>query len=94
MGSVTHVSFTLNVFTSLSGSFNTIQNAYRESTDAASDVDAATETVQQSAAIRKDALDLRNRLQPPLVTDLNKLNHSMASGPNLTPVAQQVLDRV
>uniref|UniRef100_A0A673A471 Laminin, beta 3 n=1 Tax=Sphaeramia orbicularis TaxID=375764 RepID=A0A673A471_9TELE len=81
---------TLNVLMSLSGTFNTIKDAYKESKDAANKVDATKDTVQQSADVREDALNLRNQVQLPNIRDLNKLNHSMASGPNLTPVAKQV----
>lgn len=70
--------------------FNTIKKAYNESTDAANKVDATKDTVRESADVREDALNLRNRVQLPNIRHLNNLNRSMASGPDLTPVAKQV----
>lgn len=38
-------------------------------------------------------MDLQNEVQPDNIRDLDKLNQSMASQPNLTPVAKQVTAR-
>lgn len=76
------------------GAFSAIKNAYDESTDAAKKVDASRKTVTESAANREEAVDLENEVQPGNTRDLDKLNQSMASQPNLTPVAKQVCGSV
>lgn len=47
-------------------------------------------TVDQSASVREDAVDLQNQVQPGNTRDLEKLNHNMASRPDLNPAATQV----
>lgn len=73
--------------------FSAIQKAYNESTDAAKKVDASGDKVKESADVREKAKDLQNQVQPANTRDLNKLNQSMASRPDLTPVAKQVITR-
>ncbi|CAB1354088.1 unnamed protein product [Coregonus sp. 'balchen'] len=46
------------------GAFSSIKNAYDEFTDAAKSVEASGKTVDQSLAVREDALDLQNQLCP------------------------------
>ncbi|KAM3877796.1 laminin subunit beta-3 [Diretmus argenteus] len=76
------------------GAFSTIKKAYDEAIDAAKRVEASGKTVDQSAAIRDDALDLQNQVQPANTRDLEKLNQHLASRPDLTPVAKQVCGSV
>ncbi|XP_035517151.1 laminin subunit beta-3 [Morone saxatilis] len=76
------------------GAFAAIKHAYDESTDAAKKVDATGNTVKESANVREDTLDLQNRVQPANTRDLDKLNQSMASRPDLTPAAKQVCGSV
>lgn len=78
-------------FLSYSGAFNAIKNAYDESTDAAKKSDATGDTVKESAGKREESVDLQNQVQPANTRDLDKLNQSMASQPDLTPVAKQVI---
>ena len=75
---------------SLSGAFSSIKNAYDESTDAAKSVDASGKTVDQSSAVREDALDLQNQVQPENTRDLEKLNQQLNTKPDLSPTAKQV----
>lgn len=77
-----------------SGAVDAIKNAYDESTDAAKKADAAGDTVKESAGKRDETLDLQNQVQPANTRDLDKLNQSMASQPDLTPVAKQVTPRL
>uniref|UniRef100_A0A7N6AMJ6 Laminin, beta 3 n=1 Tax=Anabas testudineus TaxID=64144 RepID=A0A7N6AMJ6_ANATE len=79
-----------NTLMSYSGAFNAIKSSYDESTDAAKKVDASRDTVKESAGIREEAEDLQNQVQPANTRDLDNLNQSMASRPDLTPVAKQV----
>ncbi|KAM9859183.1 laminin subunit beta-3 [Aulostomus maculatus] len=76
------------------GAIKAIKNAYDESTDAKKKVDDSEDTVKESADIREDTLDRLNEVQPGNTRDLDKLNNSMASGPDLTPVAKQVCGSV
>uniref|UniRef100_A0A4W6BUC7 Laminin, beta 3 n=1 Tax=Lates calcarifer TaxID=8187 RepID=A0A4W6BUC7_LATCA len=78
------------IFLSTSGAFTAIKNAYDESTDAAKKVDTSENSVKESADVRKETMDLQNQVQPANTRDLDKLNQSMASRPNLTPAAKQV----
>lgn len=78
------------IFLSYSGAFTAIKNAYDESTDAAKTVDDSKNTVKESADVREETEDLQNQVQPVNTRDLDKLNQSMASRPDLTPVAKQV----
>lgn len=75
---------------SYSGAFSAIKNAYKESTDAAKKVDASGKVVKESADVREETADLHNQVQPANTHDLDKLNQSMASQPDLTPAAKQV----
>ncbi|XP_040059097.2 laminin subunit beta-3 [Gasterosteus aculeatus] len=72
------------------GAFSAIKNAYNESTDAAKKVISTKKPLKESADIREAAMDLQNTVQPGNTRDLDKLNQTMASKPNLTPVAKQV----
>uniref|UniRef100_A0A3B3B6C1 Laminin subunit beta 3 n=1 Tax=Oryzias melastigma TaxID=30732 RepID=A0A3B3B6C1_ORYME len=72
------------------GAFDAIRKAYDESTEAAEKVNDTRTTLQEAAAIRQEAKDLQGQVQPTNTRDLGKLNHSMASQPNLTPTAKQV----
>lgn len=74
-----------------SGAFSAIMTAYNESTDAAKKVKASGNSVNTSAHARKVTSDLHNRVQPANTRTLDKLNQSMASWPDLTPVAKQVI---
>ncbi|XP_044068558.1 laminin subunit beta-3 isoform X2 [Siniperca chuatsi] len=74
--------------------FSAIQKAYNESTDAAKKVDDSRNTVKESANAREQTEDLQNQIQPANTRDLDKLNESMASRPDLTPVAKQVCGSV
>ncbi|XP_054472751.1 laminin subunit beta-3 [Anoplopoma fimbria] len=76
------------------GSFTAIKNAYNNSTDAAKKVDASGKPLKESADIRGETMDLQNKIQPGNTRDLDKLNQSMASRPDLTPVAKQVCGSV
>ncbi|XP_042354687.1 laminin subunit beta-3-like [Plectropomus leopardus] len=71
-----------------------IQNAYDESKDAAKKVDDTKKPVKESAEVREETLDLQKQVQPGNIRDLDKLNQSMASKPDLTPVAKQVCGSV
>uniref|UniRef100_A0A665TFJ6 Uncharacterized protein n=1 Tax=Echeneis naucrates TaxID=173247 RepID=A0A665TFJ6_ECHNA len=73
-----------------SGEISIIKNAFDESTDAAKKVNASVDKVKESAANREETKDLENQVQPGNIRDLEKLNQSMASRPDLTPVAKQV----
>ncbi|KAM4597673.1 laminin subunit beta-3-like [Polymixia lowei] len=83
-----------NSSASNSGAFFGIKNAYDESTDAAKSVEASGKTVDQSAAVRGDTMDLQNQVQPGNTRDLDNLNQHLASRPDLTPVAKQVCGSV
>ncbi|KAM4587748.1 laminin subunit beta-3 [Odontesthes bonariensis] len=76
------------------GAFIAIKNAYDESTDSAKKVNASGNTVKESADVREEAKDIQNQVQPNNIRDLSKLNHSMASHPDLTPVAKKVCGSV
>ncbi|XP_034442702.1 laminin subunit beta-3 [Hippoglossus hippoglossus] len=76
------------------GAFTAIKNAYDESTDAAKKVDASGNTVKESADKREETKDLQGNVQPDNTRDLNNLNQSMATQPDLTPVAKQVCGSV
>ncbi|XP_036804074.1 laminin subunit beta-3 isoform X1 [Oncorhynchus mykiss] len=76
------------------GAFSSIKNAYDESTDAAKSVDASGKTVDQSSAVREDALDLQNQVQPENTRDLEKLNQQLNTKPDLSPTAKQVCGSV
>ncbi|XP_051931035.1 laminin subunit beta-3 [Hippocampus zosterae] len=76
------------------GAFNTIKNAYDESADAAKKVDTTKKTVKESADAREDTLDLQEKEYPNNTREINKLNQSMASRPDLTPVAKKVCGSV
>ncbi|XP_037106771.1 laminin subunit beta-3 [Syngnathus acus] len=76
------------------GDFSTVKNAYDDSTDAAKKVDESKTTVKESADVREDTLDFQEKEYPNNTRNLNKLNQSMASGPDLTPVAKKVCGSV
>lgn len=78
------------VLLSYLGAFSAIKDAYDESTDAAKRVDASGNKVKESADVREETTDLLNQTQPANTRDLDNLNQSMASQPDLTPVAKQV----
>lgn len=75
---------------SYSGAFSAIKNAYKESTEAAKKLDASGNVINDSAVVREETVDLYNQVQPANTHNLDKLNQSMASQPDLTPVAKQV----
>lgn len=56
-------------------------------------MDASGDKVRESADVREKTKDLQNQVQPANNRDLEKLNQSMASRPDLTPVAKQVTTR-
>uniref|UniRef100_A0A672F831 Laminin, beta 3 n=1 Tax=Salarias fasciatus TaxID=181472 RepID=A0A672F831_SALFA len=72
------------------GAFNTIKNAYDDSNNAVNKVIASGDKVKESADVRGETTDLTSQVQQGNTRDLNKLNSSMASQPDLTPVAKQV----
>ncbi|XP_045931647.1 laminin subunit beta-3-like [Micropterus dolomieu] len=74
--------------------FSAIKKAYDESTDAAKKVDDSGNTVKESANAREKTINLQNEVQPANTRDLDKLNQSMASRPDLTPAAKQVCGSV
>uniref|UniRef100_A0A4W5MWK0 Uncharacterized protein n=1 Tax=Hucho hucho TaxID=62062 RepID=A0A4W5MWK0_9TELE len=85
-----HTCLSVLLVGSLSGAFSSIKDAYDDSTDSAKSVDASGKTVEQSKAVRKDALDLQNQVQPANTRELEKLNHQLNTKPDLTPTAKQV----
>ncbi|XP_023138331.1 laminin subunit beta-3 isoform X1 [Amphiprion ocellaris] len=76
------------------GAFTAIKDAYNKSADAADKVNSSRDTVKESANTREETTDIQNQVQPENIRDLDKLNHSMASQPDLTPVAKQVCGSV
>lgn len=44
--------------------------------------------------MREKTEDIQSKVQPANTRDLDKLNNSMASQPNLTPVAKQVTSKL
>ncbi|KAM6927923.1 laminin subunit beta-3 [Xenentodon cancila] len=70
--------------------FVTIKDAYNKSKDAAKKVNTSGKMVEEAAEIREETKDMQNKVQPANTKDLNKLNLSMASQPDLTPAARQV----
>lgn len=76
------------------GALDEIKKAHDKSNDAAKKVDTSGDTVKESADARKETKDLQNEVQPANTRDLDKLNQSMASRPDLTPVAKQVCGSV
>lgn len=74
--------------------FSAIKKAYDESTDAAKKVDDSGNTVKESANAREKTINLQNEVQLANTRDLDKLNQSMASRPDLTPAAKQVCGSV
>ncbi|XP_061788627.1 laminin subunit beta-3-like [Nerophis lumbriciformis] len=76
------------------GAFSAIKNAYDDSTDAAKKVNASKNTVKESADVREDTLDLQKKEYPNNTRDITKLNQSMATRPDLTPVAKKVCGSV
>ncbi|XP_061688490.1 laminin subunit beta-3-like [Syngnathoides biaculeatus] len=74
--------------------FTTIKNAYDGSKDAANKAEASKKTVKESADNREDTLDIQEKQYPNNTRALKKLNDSMASGPDLTPVAKKVCGSV
>ncbi|XP_030584440.1 laminin subunit beta-3 [Archocentrus centrarchus] len=72
------------------GAFTIIKNAYHESTNATKNVEASIYTIKESTNIQEEIKDIQSQVQPANTRDLDKLNNSMASQPNLTPVAKQV----
>lgn len=74
------------------GAFSAIKNAFDESTDAAKKVNASEKTTNESADVREETENLHKPLQPVNTKDLQGLNQSMASGPDLTPVAKEVMN--
>ncbi|KAM9759319.1 laminin subunit beta-3 [Menidia menidia] len=83
-----------NISPADSAAFNTIKIAYDNSTDAEKKLNDTKNTVDESADLRKETEDLRDQVQPENTRDLNKLNTSMASQPDLTPVAKKVCGSV
>ncbi|XP_034023528.1 laminin subunit beta-3 [Thalassophryne amazonica] len=76
------------------GDLSAIKNSYDESRDASKKVESTGKVVNQSAAIRQDTIDQRNEVQPANTRDLEKLNQTLATRPDLTPVAKQVCGSV
>lgn len=75
------------------GAFSAIQDAYNDSTASAQRVNASEGTVEQSADIREE-IENDKKVQPANSRDLDRLNQSMASGPDLAPVAREVCGSV
>ncbi|KAM4740269.1 laminin subunit beta-3 [Anableps anableps] len=76
------------------GAFNTIKNAYDESTNAAKEVDSTENTVKEARDIQEETKGIQNQVQPNNTRDLSKLKYNIASQPDLTPVAKQVCGSV
>lgn len=72
------------------GAFSAIKEAYNESADAARNVNATKNVLQKSTDVRNDTEELLNQLLPVNNRNLNELNSSMASHPDLNPLAKQV----
>lgn len=72
------------------GAFSAIENAYNESKDAARDMNATKNVLQNATDMRKNTEDLLNQLLPVNNRNLSDLNSSMASQPDLNPLAKQV----
>lgn len=72
------------------GAFSAIQDAYSDSTASAQRVNASEGTVDESAGIREEIEDVK-KVQPANHRELDRLNRSLASGPDLAPVAREVL---
>lgn len=85
---------TKNSISPNTGAFNTISYAYDNSTDATKKVEAGKNTIKESTGVREKTEDIQSKVQPANTRDLDKLNNSMASQPNLTPVAKQVCGSV
>ncbi|XP_020558993.1 laminin subunit beta-3 isoform X2 [Oryzias latipes] len=71
------------------GALDAIRKSYDESNEAAERVNSTRTTLQEAVAVRQETKDLQGQVQPTNTRDLSKLNHSMASQPNLTPIAKQ-----
>lgn len=71
------------------GAFSAIKDAYNDSTASAKRVNASEETVDESADVREET-ENNMKVQPANSRELNGLNQSMASGPDLAPVAREV----
>ncbi|XP_033823066.1 laminin subunit beta-3 [Periophthalmus magnuspinnatus] len=76
------------------GPFSAIENAYNESTDAARNVNTSKKVLQQSSDIREKTEDELNRVLPVNSRNLGKLNDSLASNPDLSPLAKMVCGKV
>lgn len=72
------------------GAFSAIKNAYNESADAAKNVNATKTELEKSTDIRKHTEDLLNQLLPINNRNLSELNSSIASHPDLNPLAKLV----
>uniref|UniRef100_A0AAY4C938 Uncharacterized protein n=1 Tax=Denticeps clupeoides TaxID=299321 RepID=A0AAY4C938_9TELE len=72
------------------GPLSTIQDAYWRSRNAANKVEASGRSVNSSAVLRGDAVDMLNRVQPSNSRDLEKLQTQLSARPDLTPAAVQV----
>lgn len=72
------------------GAFSAIKNAHSESADAARNVTATKDVLQESTDVRKRTEDLLNQLLPVNNRNLSELNSSIASHPDLNPLAKLV----
>ncbi|XP_037534463.1 laminin subunit beta-3 [Nematolebias whitei] len=79
---------------STAGAFITIKNAYEESTDTAKKVNTSTNIVEEATYLIKETRDIEDRVQETNIRELNRLNISMPSQLDLTPVAKQVCGSV
>lgn len=72
------------------GAFSAIKNAYNESENAAKDVDESENVVQKSTDVREDTENLLKQLLPVNNKSLSELNNTIASHPDLNPLAKLV----
>lgn len=72
------------------GAFSAIQDAYNDSTASAQRVNASEGTVDESADIREE-IENDKKVQPANRRELDGLNQNLASGPDLAPVAREVM---
>ncbi|XP_072522628.1 laminin subunit beta-3 [Salminus brasiliensis] len=72
------------------GVLDAIRNARERSVEAEKRADATGETIDRSAAVRGDALNSLDSVQPDNTKNLQTLGEDLATRPNLTPTAVQV----
>ncbi|KAK7880274.1 hypothetical protein WMY93_030641 [Mugilogobius chulae] len=76
------------------GAFSSIKNAYDDSKEAARNVDKSKKVLQNSSDIRELTEDQLDRVLPVNSRNLSRLNSSLASRPDLSPLAKMVCGKV